>query len=502
MLRTLLVVAALAAVVAPVSAQIIEAPFATDYSFVDLGTVPMLPPNAGGLTFVPGNPNQLLIGGAANGLNGKIYSIGLTRDASQHVNGFSGTATFVATAAGIGSGGIDGGLAFGPSGILFYTSYSDNSLGQIKPGSTSPDLQIALTALGIASSVGTLAFVPAGFPGAGRFKLVQYTSPGNWYDVVLGSPHANGTYPISSVTLKATIGFGPEGVIYVSDDNPQFANASALVSEYSAGSMSAYEIDANGDPIVATRRVFMTGLSGAEGATIDPLTGDFLFSTFGGSNRVIVVTGFVAPSTTSTSSTTSTTAAPTTSSSSSAPLSTTTSSTSTSSSTTSTTSTSSSSTAPVPTTTTTSSSAPATTTTTSSSAPATTTLPSGECAAVPPGPTFASIVCRLADLADATNAADALGKLQPKLLVPLGKARDRADDGDALCASSDLKRSKNRLKQVARQLTQYSHRLRGKPARQIPAEVRDPLTTAAAAIGADAKTLRGVLTCPDDATGT
>ena len=36
---------------------------------------------------------------------------------------------------------------------------------------------------------------------------------------------------------------------------------------------------------------FITGLSGAEGAFIDPLTGDFLFSTFGG-NRVILVTGF------------------------------------------------------------------------------------------------------------------------------------------------------------------------------------------------------------------
>lgn len=39
----------------------------------------------------------------------------------------------------------------------------------------------------------------------------------------------------------------------------------------------------------------MTGLSGAEGAAIDPLTGDFLFSTFGGGDRVIVVRGFAAP---------------------------------------------------------------------------------------------------------------------------------------------------------------------------------------------------------------
>ena len=40
---------------------------------------------------------------------------------------------------------------------------------------------------------------------------------------------------------------------------------------------------------------FMTGLTGAEGGVIDPLTGDFIFSTFGGGNRIVVVSGFTAP---------------------------------------------------------------------------------------------------------------------------------------------------------------------------------------------------------------
>lgn len=40
---------------------------------------------------------------------------------------------------------------------------------------------------------------------------------------------------------------------------------------------------------------FITGLTGAEGAAVDPLTGDFLFSTFGGGNQVVVVKGFVPP---------------------------------------------------------------------------------------------------------------------------------------------------------------------------------------------------------------
>ena len=136
---------------------------------------------------------------------------------------------------------------------------------------------------------------PPGRPYAGGDVFVQYNSPGNWYEVTLGAPAANGTYPISTVTLKKTIGGGPEGVIYGSSSNPQFANDSVLVSEYSLGDIASYEIDGNGDPDTATRRVFMTGLTGAEGAVIDPLTGDFLFSTFGGGNRVIVVKGFVPP---------------------------------------------------------------------------------------------------------------------------------------------------------------------------------------------------------------
>jgi hypothetical protein len=54
-------------------------------------------------------------------------------------------------------------------------------------------------------------------------------------------------------------------------------------------------VNADGDPIISTRRQFITGLDGAEGALLDPVTGDFLFSTFGGGSRVIVVRGFRAP---------------------------------------------------------------------------------------------------------------------------------------------------------------------------------------------------------------
>jgi hypothetical protein len=58
-----------------------------------------------------------------------------------------------------------------------------------------------------------------------------------------------------------------------------------------------YEVDGSGNPIVASRLDFVLGLTGAEGALVDPLTGDFLFSTFllDGGDEVLRVRGFVPP---------------------------------------------------------------------------------------------------------------------------------------------------------------------------------------------------------------
>ena len=74
-----------------------------------------------------------------------------------------------------------------------------------------------------------------------------------------------------------------------------FEQPSVLVAEWSAGNIVAYQITADGDPIPASRRVFVSGLTGAEGGMIDPLTGDYLFTTFGGGDRVIRVDGLRIP---------------------------------------------------------------------------------------------------------------------------------------------------------------------------------------------------------------
>jgi hypothetical protein len=115
---------------------------------------------------------------------------------------------------------------------------------------------------------------------------------GQWYSVDL-QPDGNGTFDINGVSLETTIIGGPEGFVHISDQNPGFPVEGLLVSEWTAGNLAAYDADDNGDPINNTRRDFVTGLTGAEGAFLDPLSGDFLFTTFGGGNRLIAIRGFV-----------------------------------------------------------------------------------------------------------------------------------------------------------------------------------------------------------------
>ena len=227
------------------------------------GNIASVPGNYGGLIFQQSDPNTLLLMGAANG-GGALYSVPVTRGSGGHITGF-GTFTLFATAP-----NNDGGIVYAPNGDLLYTRYPSNQIGQIKPGSTSPDKVVSLP--GITSSVGTLQYVPVGFSNAGQLKIASY-SGGGWYDATL-TPDGTGTYDITTTSTGVNSGFGPEGIVYVHSGNPNFAVNSILVSEYSANAVSAYEADANGNPILATRQNFITSLSGAEGGTIDPVTGD------------------------------------------------------------------------------------------------------------------------------------------------------------------------------------------------------------------------------------
>jgi hypothetical protein len=285
-----------AAAAAPLNAQTLGTDFAPHYTVTDLGSVPGLPPLYGGLTFE--GPNTLLIGGNANDAPGLIHAVPVFRDAmTQRITGF-GTAT--AWRGGTVGTFNDGGVAFGPDGVLFTSQWPVNKLGQTKPGSTVEDKVIDLAALGVADSHAAVGFVPAGFGGTGLIKLVSWEN-GEWYSAGL-TPDGNGTFDLTGLvrisldSANGNVPGGPEGFVYVSGSNPGFfGNNSMLLSEFSAGNVVAYQLDMFGNPLISTRREFLSGLAGAEGAALDPVTGDFLFSTFGGGDRVVLVSGFTAP---------------------------------------------------------------------------------------------------------------------------------------------------------------------------------------------------------------
>jgi hypothetical protein len=266
------------------SAQVITPEFAADYSLMSLGSAPGVPANYGGVVINLDDPNSLLLGGAANAPGAAIYTVSLSRDANGHIESWGCAETTVYST----SPHIDGGLSFNSADVLFYTGYPINSVGQILPGGGAPAKVTALR--GVAASVGALAIVPEGFAGAGHLKLASYNA-GFWYDAQL-QPDGRGTYNIINVSAPINIGGGPEGIVYVKGGNPQFPVDSVLISEFGTGQIVTYAIDGNGDPLVATKRTFISGLGGAEGAALDPLTGDFIFATFGGGNQVVVVRGF------------------------------------------------------------------------------------------------------------------------------------------------------------------------------------------------------------------
>jgi hypothetical protein len=99
---------------------------------------------------------------------------------------------------------------------------------------------------------------------------------------------------VTSVTPVADLPNGAAGFVFIAAGNVDFPNDTVLISEYDIGTVAAYTLTGNSDPDPTTRQVFISGLTGAQGGVLDPLTGDFLFSTFS-TAHIIAVRGFKPP---------------------------------------------------------------------------------------------------------------------------------------------------------------------------------------------------------------
>jgi hypothetical protein len=163
-----------------------------------------------------------------------------------------------------------------------------------------------------------------------------------------------------------------------------------------------------------------------------------------------------------------------------------------------TTTTSSSTTLP-PTTVTTSTTHPSATTTSTvvpqpGPSTTTTTVPTGPCPLVF---TLAAVGCRLAALTTVVQREVDSGRLSPRFLIPLARARDAHSRAVGRCAAGDRSRARIQLRSVRRTLIGFRHRLGTLTARRrILAEVRQPLRTTAADLLLDLRGLVRVLACP------
>jgi hypothetical protein len=281
--------------VSPTSGQSLGPDFAPGYNIRDLGAIAGVPEPNGALLFAPDDPNSLIASGNANFYDAQLFKISVKRDLSGHITGFIDPAVFFANVPGTVdesgnlTSGIDGGLDYYSGGMYFYSTFNDGSISQFKPGEVQPAKQTRFSQIGVEGEGGGLLFVPPGLPGAGRLKITSYSGD-KWYDTTIVSNSA-GTYDIQLPSHIIDLPGDPEGFAYVKAGSPGFSRPSVLVALYMDNKIVAYEVDANGDPIPATQRDFVTDLNGATGATRDPVTGDFIFTSFE-DPRIFVVGGF------------------------------------------------------------------------------------------------------------------------------------------------------------------------------------------------------------------
>lgn len=118
-------------------------------------------------------------------------------------------------------------------------------------------------------------------------RITGFSGPAS---VFAEAAHVDGdTLEVTADSVDTTLRDSQEGLVRIRAGNPAFGVDSVLVSEDRIGVVAAYDLDASGAPIVGTRRVFITELTCARGAFVDPVSGDVLLSISGDGDRVIAV---------------------------------------------------------------------------------------------------------------------------------------------------------------------------------------------------------------------
>ena len=267
-------------------AQTLAPEFGGRYQVVNQGPVPQSDP----FVFVAGTSERILMA-PGSGTEEAIREYGLLRDLAGKITGFATPPRQIATAHPLSEADRVGWLSYGPGEVLLFRGGFDTpTLGQLKPGSTSPDVRTKLADLGVDrccyGGYGQTKIVPAGFPGAGRLKS---TAGSFWYDST-ATLKGDGTLALGPLEspVELSDGFLGQNFVFVAPGLPGVTKASLLIS-FSDSRLYLFELDSHGDPVPATKRVFMENVT--ELGDTDPRTGDFLMFTGDPQSLVVVSPG-------------------------------------------------------------------------------------------------------------------------------------------------------------------------------------------------------------------
>lgn len=201
-----------------------------------------------------------------------VYALELIRSGG-HISGFSAVDARDTLVANTGTVGLaPESLVYAPNGTLLMSLGPDTDmwLGQFA-GRSQSFSQLTGIVLG-----GALAYVPAGFSGAGTLKAVSSTS--DWYDISLTNP-VNGIFSTGVSLSASNLANYPTAFTYVA---PAFASSMGgvnrmLVADYSNQHLDIYGVDANGNPTTSSG----TLLENAAIVSIakDPFTNDIVVAT-------------------------------------------------------------------------------------------------------------------------------------------------------------------------------------------------------------------------------
>ena len=121
--------------------------------------------------------------------------------------------------------------------MLFLSRWPVDQIGETKPGSTTTDKIVDMSALGVPESTGGLTFVPAGYPGAGRLKYVSWPE-GAFYDLTY-APDGSGTYDITGASVNCCMCIAVNAIVsWRFQRNSSSAEYTSVIRAFTCGSGS------------------------------------------------------------------------------------------------------------------------------------------------------------------------------------------------------------------------------------------------------------------------